>query len=131
MGNGLNKLLHVSNKVVQEHGQPPLYAQAIQENTLQKVSIRGAKKQKPGSDFKIDWTGMQDLSKAFHISIAWALESPSQELVEATKAAAFDQMKTIRGIPVKVEEIKAKIGNVVTNIRLQKNVVEGKSLFGF
>jgi len=64
----MNKLLHVSNKVVQEHGQPPLYTE---ENTPQKESHgHGAKKVRRGSDDNMNWTGMQDLSKAFHISIA-------------------------------------------------------------
>jgi len=128
-GDGMNKLLHVSNKVVQEHGQPPLYAQ---ENTPQKASHgNGAKKIRRASDAKMDWTGMQDLSKAFHISIAWTLEPPDEELVEATKFIATQQLKETKSIAIKVEEIKAKIGNVVTNIRLHKNIVEGKSLFGF
>jgi hypothetical protein len=79
----------------------------------------------------MDWTGMHDFSNAFHISIAWTLEQPDQDLLDVTKSVATDQLKAAREVAVKVEEIKAKVGNVVTNIPLPKNMVEGKGLFGF
>ena len=40
------------------------------------------------------------------------------------------QREPIRWIQVKIEEIKSKVGNLVTNIRLPKTVSVGKGLFG-
>lgn len=74
---------------------------------------------------------MQDLSTAFHVSIAWILKPPSKDLIAITKTTAAEQMKSLHKIEVQVGDIKAKIGNVVTSIRLSKNVVEGKGFFGF
>ena len=69
------------------------------------------------------------MSSAFHISIAWTLESPSQQLLKATGITTH-LLEEAKKISFRVEEIKAKVGNVVTNIRLQRNIVEGNSLFG-
>jgi hypothetical protein len=73
---------------------------------------------------------MDDVSGAFHISIGWTLRSPSQGLLELTKTIALDHMKELNQIRVKIEEIKSKVGNVVTSIPLPKNVSVGKGLFG-
>jgi hypothetical protein len=126
----LNKLLHVSNKVVQDYGQPPLYTPpSTPEETMAIRNSQQIMKGRSGSESKMDWSGIQNVSSAFHISIAWTLEGPSQQVVEATDMTAqlFEEAKKIS---FRVEEIKAKVGNVVTNIRLQRNVVEGKSLYG-
>lgn len=82
--------------------------------------IRG----EPGAE----WTGMQDVSDAFHISVAWTLEPPSSEMLNATKAVVLNQFEGVRKVLIMVEEIKAKVGNVVTSVRLQRNVSEGSSL---
>jgi hypothetical protein len=71
-----------------------------------------------------------DVSDAFHISIAWTLEPPSLDLLKATESTAKDQFQDVKKMLVKVEEVKAKVGNVVTNICLQNKVLEGKGLFG-
>ena len=73
---------------------------------------------------------MQDVSDAFHISIAWMLEPPSVELLATTKAMAVDGFENAQRMSFTVEEIKAKVGNVVTSIPLPRNVVEGRSLWG-
>ena len=73
---------------------------------------------------------MGNASDAFHISIAWTLSSPSQGLLEMTESITVDYMKEISRIQVKIEEIKSKVGNLVTNIRLPKTVSVGKGLFG-
>ena len=73
---------------------------------------------------------MQDASDAFHISIAWALEPPSNQMLDATRSVAMDQFEEVKKALLKVEGIKAKVGNVVTSIRLHRTVVEGESMFG-
>lgn len=132
--NGLNRLLHACNKVVQEHGQPPLYTKTIEKNPQPMESFKNASKvSRPfGSD--VEGNSMQDVSDdvsdAFHISIAWTLEPPSLDLLKATESTAKDQFQDVKKMLVKVEEVKAKVGNVVTNICLQNKVLEGKGLFG-
>jgi hypothetical protein len=73
---------------------------------------------------------MDDISDAFHISIAWTLSSPSQGLLELTESTTVDYRKEISRIQVKIEEIKSKVGNLVTNIPLPETVSVGKGLFG-
>jgi hypothetical protein len=78
----------------------------------------------------MDWSDMQGVSDAFHVSIAWTLEPPSPELLEVTKSMAIEGFEGVKRISFRVEEMKAKVGNVVTSISLLRNVVEGKSLWG-
>lgn len=130
--NDLNKLLHISNKIVQEYGQPPLYAKASEASRKTLNTGHGSNNApRQSSQLKVDWTGMEDVSDAFHVSIAWTLEPPSQGLLEITNALATDRSADLKQFTVTVEEIKAKIGNVVTGIRLRKGVSEGNGLFGF
>jgi len=80
---------------------------------------------------KNDWSQMQDRSGAFHFSIAWTLEPPDKDLIGITKALATSQMEEVSKIKVHVEDIKAKVGNVVQNIHLLSKVGESKGIFGF
>ncbi|TGO30606.1 hypothetical protein BPAE_0004g00630 [Botrytis paeoniae] len=134
--NALNKLLHVSNKVVEEFGQPPLYANSRTSVNGQQVA-RGAHHSQHGKPFrdktqqkKDVFNDVADLSDAFHISIAWTLLPPDQELIEATERLTANELMKVKQIQIKTEEIKAKIGNVVTNVPLPVGITEGKSLFG-
>lgn len=130
----MNKLLHVSNKVVEEYGQPPLYANP-------RASVNGIKNAHPSQDVKYlnrkpqpkkqDFSDMIDSSEAFHISIAWTLLPPDQELIEATERLMANELTEVKQIQIRTEEIKAKIGNVVTNVSLPIGITEGKGLFGF
>lgn len=133
--NALNKLLYISNKVVQEYNQPTLYAklpnfedEIVRKSTKSKV--KRSQNARRGSEFEMDWNGMQEVSGAFHISIAWTLEQPSFQLLAATKSMAADEFEDVGKVSFRVEEMKAKVGNIVTNIRLPRNVVEGKALWG-
>jgi hypothetical protein len=121
---GLNKLLHLSNKVVQEYGQPALYTK-IPLNTKNSTGKSPSKKFPSAL-----WAGMEDLSDAFHISIAWTLTSPDPDLLKLTKAIATDHMKGLDQIQIEIGELKSKVGNAVTNIPLPKAVSVGKGLFG-
>ncbi|KAG9240076.1 U6 snRNA phosphodiesterase Usb1 [Calycina marina] len=118
----LNKMLHVSNTVVQQHGQSPLYIDPTPKTTPKK------KRRKTDSDGMFD--GMQDRSNSFHFSIAWTLKTPDADLIKATGELAKSQMKDVQKIRVKVSDIKAKIGNVVTSIPLTTNIQERNNLFG-
>ncbi|KAE8451056.1 hypothetical protein EG329_004728 [Mollisiaceae sp. DMI_Dod_QoI] len=125
---GLNKLLYTSNAVVQEYSQPPLYAKPTQSNVKYRTKFESRKvaTKKTASP----WIDMEDFSTAFHISIAWTLAAPSPELLELTKSLTSNNFDKIKQIRVAVEEIKAKVGNIVTNMPLPKSITLRTSLFG-
>jgi len=142
-GDELNKLLRVGNRVVRDFGQPPLYvppASSTSDEAMLGSTVKAPRHgdrtgRARGAVPPVRASDAQDVSDAFHISVAWTLEPPSEELREATKTLVNDaQFDEIRGLGVKVEAIKAikaKIGNVVTHIDLPVNVMEEKGLFGF
>ena len=109
----LTTLLDRCNKLVASYGQPTLYQQ---------------KSETEGGSTR----------DAFHISIAWSFAEPTAELKERTAAVfARDGLQdAVREIPVVVDAIKVKIGNVVTNIPLKGHGTKGdktgrrKGLFG-
>lgn len=129
---GLNKLLHVSNTVVQEYSQPPLYAKQSDFTIVKSdKSPNQSRKRKAFIEKTASyWKNLQDLSTAFHVSIAWTLTAPSEEVVEWTKSVSADKFGKIKQIQISIEEIKAKVGNNVTSISLPKSVTVEKSLFG-
>ncbi|QSZ29544.1 hypothetical protein DSL72_004059 [Monilinia vaccinii-corymbosi] len=130
----LNKLLHVSNKIVEEFGQPPLYldSRTSEDGTKNAHLVQRAKRlRSKGQQERQSFVDMVDLSEAFHMSIAWTLLSPDQELIDATERLTSTELTKVKKIQVMTEEIKAKIGNVVTSVSLPVSVMEGKSLFGF
>ena len=129
--NGLNKLLHISNKVVQQYEQPTLYItlpEVVRRSA--KTESKGSQDARRGSESKIDWSDMQEVSDAFHVSIAWKLERPSFELLATTKSMVVDGFDDVKKTSFKVEEMKAKVGNAVNNIPLPRNVIEEKALWG-
>jgi hypothetical protein len=135
----LNRVLYISNKVVQQYGQPPLYAKPsdVEERDLVEEALEEHSENKPKRKRKrnapkpqFNWTGMQDVSEAFHVSIAWTLEKPSFQLLAVTKTVAVDYFKDVKKIAFYVDEVKAKVGNVITNLPLVTNVAEEKSLWG-
>jgi hypothetical protein len=128
--NELNKLLHVCNVVVQEHGQPPLYSKPIFKESDSTQHTPLGKRRTVDSNALSTWKNVEDLSAAFHISIAWTLTAPSPELLELTKSVKHDHFNEIEQVLVAVNEIKAKVGNIVTNMPLPKSISLGKSLFG-
>lgn len=126
---GLNKLLHTCNSTAQEYDQPVLYAKIIDHKakTTPGKSPRGKRLK---SQQRTDWSSIQDVSDAFHMSIAWTLSAPSQELLRLTETVVNDHFEKITRIPIKISEMRSKIGNIVTNLPLPSSVLEGKSLFG-
>lgn len=136
---GLNRLLHISNTVVQEYGQPPLYKRSLPAANHIEVS-KGSSESSKHRDKRIipgsappdhSWSPAEDDTDAFHISIAWTLRAPSQELLDMTASAVSSHLKDMSRVSIRISEIKAKVGNAVTNLPLRTNIVESKSLFGF
>ncbi|RFU28379.1 hypothetical protein B7463_g7959, partial [Scytalidium lignicola] len=122
VGDELNKLLHICNAVAREYNQPPLYAES--KPTIAAAANRDARKRRSHTAERRAGPECEsmviDVSDAFHVSIAWALESPLKEVVERTRrvqgSGEFEDVR--EGIRVRTEEVKAKIGNVVTSIPL-------------
>lgn len=94
-------LLRRCNSLVTRAGQPALYADSSSENVCDD----------------------NDAASAFHVSIAWTLTADLMAWSEATRQVyetwkQANREEVMLRIPVK--SIKAKIGNVVTDIPLSK-----------
>jgi hypothetical protein len=131
-GDGLNRLLDVCNGTVEEYLQPPLYA-ASRSPRERPLKVHGRPRKQGSNNIvalpKID--GLSDFSTAFHISIAWALEKPSSPVADLTRAAINDEiLESLKRVPITVDALKIKVGNIVTSVSLPLKAVEGKSLFG-
>ncbi|BCR90717.1 HVSL domain-containing protein [Aspergillus chevalieri] len=109
---GLNCLLKLSNRLLASFDQPPLYEKAIQTNS------GGGRRQQNGAD---------DHSHCFHISIAWALTEPST--VDREQVASID-LKGLKGLRVRFDCVKAKIGNNISSIPLPSGIVDQKGIGG-
>ncbi|KAL3422162.1 hypothetical protein PVAG01_06318 [Phlyctema vagabunda] len=125
-GNNLNKLLAACNGICQRYGQPALYTK-IEEASPALVVGDGIKR------IRSQEAAVPDLSDAFHVSIAWTLAQPSDDLIAYTKSVLEHKTRfsNVRGLQVKVGEIKAKVGNLVTNMRLPNRMQESRGMFGF
>ncbi|KZF26128.1 hypothetical protein L228DRAFT_257616 [Xylona heveae TC161] len=138
--NGLNRLIHITNKTLASFGQPPLYSESKQTSRLEVTRASG-----PGRAQRADRGRRKvpittepkpnevDFSTHFHISLGWTLEAPSPEMIEQLCAkditAVLDEW---RGkVKVKFDVVKAKIGNTVTAINLPTKAGESGGLIGY
>jgi hypothetical protein len=103
----LVELLNRCNEQVTAAGQPALYAQGLDTGDG------------TGDDFVVD-------ASSFHVSVAWTLASDIDSWAVATQKV-YDEWRNEMALgraepPLRmpVESIKAKIGNVVTDIPLRK-----------
>jgi hypothetical protein len=96
----LNRLLHVSNRALACFDQPPLYTPS--RDSRPRASVAHDRQH-------------ADYSDCFHISIAWSLSGPDEG--EAERVAAID-LKSLQGLEVRFDSVKAKIGNHVESIPL-------------
>jgi hypothetical protein len=125
---GLNQLLHLCNAVAEEHGQPPLY-QSPRELTKRKPGSQDARNRPSSNHPKSRLAECQDASEAFHFSIAWTLSAPSAELLQHTHDIKSSQLDELKSVRVKINDIKAKVGNTVTSMALSADIVMKRSLF--
>ncbi|CBF85007.1 hypothetical protein AN1508.2 [Aspergillus nidulans FGSC A4] len=103
-GDGLNRLLHISNRSLGLFNQPPLYAPLFNSKSGTQPSIRVSKPTSTG-----------DYTECFHISIAWSLEEPSAEEKKSMESIDIQRLKALK---IKFDCLKAKIGNNVSSIPL-------------
>lgn len=97
----LNELLNVCNNSARQLGLTQLYADPGE------AGIRANNK-----DHKIP-----DRSSAFHISVAWTLQKPTEEAADRFSQTVLDQCQQLE---IKFDCIKLKIGNTVLDIFLGK-----------
>lgn len=73
-----------------------------------------------------------DFSDCFHVSIAWALEKPSQKMLAQTQSLNEDSVmsKRLAELRLGFDSVKVKIGNVVHDLPLPTKAEEGKGLIG-
>ncbi|KAG9232641.1 U6 snRNA phosphodiesterase Usb1 [Amylocarpus encephaloides] len=133
---GLNKMLHLSNRVVQEYGQPPLYINPLPVDISRHTGAPRAaqynatgRKSSAQQHSEPRWDNLQDLSNAFHISIAWTLSQPDTKLQTITESLATEFLDDLQKSPIDITEVKAKVGNVVNSLPLMSRILQGQNLF--
>ena len=74
-----------------------------------------------------------DCTGCFHVSIAWSLDSLSQEDEDGSGQATSESFKLTRDVAdmeVGFDAVKVKIGNAVTSLSLASEAVEDKGILG-
>jgi hypothetical protein len=137
-GDELNKLLEACNKASARCGFPGLYTGGQGDGPMEKDgSDRATKRRKsnrsinasrpngPKSDVTFDY------SDYFHVSIAWNLVEPAPPSIEV--AHSMDVSESVRSLRIPFNTVKARIGNTVHNIHLDKapSSVKGPGILGF
>lgn len=121
-GDGLNKLLHMTNTSARAFGQPNLYTEAnvsVREPPLKREKEVPTPQGRNRSVIAESWTTRLDMSAHFHLSIGWSLIGPSEDAEQALGEARDDELQQLR---IGVESIKVKVGNSITAIPLASKV---------
>ncbi|KAI0021110.1 U6 snRNA phosphodiesterase Usb1 [Xylariomycetidae sp. FL0641] len=137
----LGALLARCNAAVTAFGQPPLYAGGSGSGSgsgSAPSSARGPSDGKPvTTPSRPEATPGSASSTAFHVSLAWSFAAPTPALAAATRAVFDDDEEVrapVRAMRVRVDGVKAKIGNAVTHVALlspgRRGDGDGKGLFG-
>lgn len=100
----LNKLLAACNTCAKTWGMDILYDQPTHD--------KGVKHSPQPQDLD------RDKSSAFHISIAWSLEEPSEAQLSMIEEK---RCEVLRQCGIDFECVKIKVGNVVTDVPLPKS----------
>ena len=123
--NELNRILRISNEIVESVGQLPLY-EDLRVDPPQKCRA-GARTQKgdilafssSSSPHRAPVASVSIVtSSSFHISIGWTLKTPSQALVKRLETVGDN----VTNVTVTINAVKLKIGNGITAIRLASNI---------
>ncbi|CAN8101038.1 unnamed protein product [Discula destructiva] len=138
----LAALLARCNELVGAYGQPRLYAVRSLGGEKAGGHADGLNGDGGGGDYDDDGgvqsvEGEDGVDDAFHVSIAWSFAEPTREIRERTATIfAREQFRRgiMDGIRIPVNDVKVKIGNVVTSIPLpgkrRQSSGGGKGLFG-
>lgn len=126
---GLNKLLRMSNTVVQRFGQPMLYTDSQSSRAThpkypqvhknpRKDSTKSGSASSKDSMFYTELANYVDASTSFHVSIGWTLTRPSNSSSKKLKYASHD----FQAMKISVDSVKVKIGNSITSIPLASKI---------
>ncbi|KHJ33345.1 hypothetical protein EV44_g6091 [Erysiphe necator] len=113
----LQSLLQICNNIVQRHGLLPLYEDPKYfrnvTSRLEKLSHIQSSNIATCSDenHKLKSTSNSTFN-TFHVSIAWSLNPPSQNIVECMENTNEENFEIISKLKAKFEHIKLKIGNI-------------------
>ena len=115
----LSKLLLLSNKAVVEFGQPPLYAThtsfKFSGGRGQLQPMKGSSKPYLPPKLAVPYPGdNESVHFGFHVSIAWALQPPTESSLERAR----DALVNIEPLFVDVSSVKVKMGNAISVISL-------------
>ena len=125
----LNKLLRMSNTVVQRFGQPTLYTDSQPPRATHPIYPQGHKNQRKRPTetgtassqdclSHVELANYVDASASFHVSIGWSLTTPSESLSEKFDHASHD----FQAMRISVNSVKVKIGNSITSIPLASKI---------
>lgn len=113
--NELNMLLHASNTACHEMKQPELYVSARKQQEDHK---RQPKRRKKGSNETAaasnDDNSMADCTDAFHISLAWSLQTQA-----LNSGDTVTRPRETKNLSVDFDCVKVKIGNTITSLPLK------------
>lgn len=134
---GLNGLLWASNQTAAAFDKPQLYSAASTHSVGHGFGGRGSRRSRSsgrgGASRSLvvtqgpsTCTGL-DCSTRFHISIAWSLSSPTEEVVARQRSANISELKSI-GFTVR--NIKVKVGNAVTAFSLEPKSIALGGILG-
>ncbi|KAI9374407.1 U6 snRNA phosphodiesterase Usb1 [Aspergillus egyptiacus] len=101
-GDYMNRLLRISNRSLALFGQPPLY----ESDSPKAHAAQGNTSDSPN-----------DVSEAFHVSIAWSLAEPSPDDRNRMEDVDLQMLKELK---IRFDCVKVKIGNHVSSIALSR-----------
>ncbi|RMZ66754.1 hypothetical protein GMOD_00002118 [Pyrenophora seminiperda CCB06] len=109
----LNRLLHACNEAAQTSGHPGLYTGAEGDGPMEDTDLNDNLKRRKVD--KIDLRHL-DLSKYFHVTIAWNLTEP--DTAWTTLVQQLDTTAFIQSPEATFDTVKVRIGSAVHNIAL-------------
>ncbi|OMP87443.1 UPF0406 protein [Diplodia seriata] len=132
-----NRLLLAANQAAKKFGYPELYAGTDRKQQhAEGVDMTGgwgtttATENPEGTKGFVD--GKNDRSNAFHVSLAWSLEPPPDELREFSGVEEVaDLMKQdVAQMSVRFDVLKVKVGNAIHALDIAPKRKEEKGILG-
>lgn len=137
-GDALNRLLRAANRAAGRFGFPELYGgDGGRERGGEGVDMGGGwggVSAKPGGKKEGGRavSGKDDRSEAFHVSLAWSLEPPPEELRDLAAVEEVGELmeREIAPMTVKFGVVKVKVGNAIHTIDIAPRRKEEKGILG-
>ncbi|KAH7060600.1 U6 snRNA phosphodiesterase Usb1 [Macrophomina phaseolina] len=124
-GDALNRLLRAANRAAGRFGFPELYG----GDGGREQGGEGLGGKKEGGRAV---SGKDDRSEAFHVSLAWSLEPPPEELRDLAAVEEVGELmeREIAPMTVKFGVVKVKVGNAIHTIDIAPRRKEEKGILG-